>query len=70
MNLTEEWFRQYGRLDHTISDDGYKFELITNSCVFRCNQIVITKGLALQYLFNVVKRELWMECCRVGHNSK
>jgi hypothetical protein len=70
MKITKEWFRQYGRLDHSIHDGGYKFELITNSCVFRCNQIVTTKDLALQYLFGVVKRELWMECCRVDRYSK
>jgi len=34
MKLTEEWFRQFGRLNSTIGDNGIKYELHTTVCEF------------------------------------
>lgn len=62
---SEEWFRQYGRLNHTISDNGYRYELVTNEFVFHGVDYAINREIALLDLLNDVEHELWITCHRM-----
>ena len=63
MKLTEEWFRQFGRLNSTISDDGIKYELITtDGGLFRGEVFHKDKRAALDELYRDVQEMLWFRC--------
>jgi hypothetical protein len=66
MKLTEEWFRQFGRLDLSINDEGYQYELITPRCSFWGTGYATTKKIALHDLFIDLEYYIWTSCKHIA----
>jgi hypothetical protein len=63
MKLTEEWFRQFGRLNSTIGDNGFKYELVTiEGGTFSGQEYAEDKQAALVELYKDVHAMLWFRC--------
>lgn len=68
MKITKEWFRQFGRLNLSISDEGYRYELITDGGMFSGPEHTINEQDSLDDLYIDVREMLWFSCKSDGEN--
>jgi hypothetical protein len=59
MKITKEWFRQFGRLNLSISDEGYRYSGPEHT---------INEQDSLDDLYIDVREMLWFSCKSDGEN--